>query len=255
MRKFLLAVFINGLAFTLYGGENSVHYAQLYLGANALYEAGQYDSAKLQYAQIINSGHESFTLYYNMGNASYKTGDIPTAIFYYEKALKLNPNDGDALFNLQLAESQIIDKIDVMDIPFANKMWEKFSGSLSLQVWSYLFLIMCFLNAIFFAIFLFSTWSFWRRTGFFISLFFTFTSLLTFFAAQSAYMRLIKDSHAIVFSPTLEVKAEPRQSSANLFVIHEGTKVRLLENTGDWKRIVLPDGNEGWVPEGDIMSY
>jgi tetratricopeptide (TPR) repeat protein len=230
-------------------------YEQLLKEGNALYESGEYDSARLSYSMIINAGYESFLLYYNMGNACYKSGAIASAILYYEKALKLYPSEADATFNLNLARTQIIDKIEEVEPAFIDRAWQNFSGALSVQSWVVLLLIFISLSTVLFAVFLFSEQSFWRRIGFFPALFFTFTSLLMFFAAHTTYGRLMNDSHAIVFSPTLEVKAEPRASSSNLFVIHEGTKVGLLESKEGWKRIALPDGNEGWVPEEDIVPF
>lgn len=243
------------LVFLGVSAQETDRYDNLLTEGNSFYEAGSYDSALLRYSQVVNAGHEGFELFYNAGNASYKAGQLASAIYYYEKALKLKPSDDDTRFNLSLAEAQIIDKITPIDEAFVMVLWQNIVDLVSLELWTIIFLIFCLISPVMFSIYLFADKTLLRRIGFFSALLFTFTAFLVFFAARSSYNKLMYDSHAIVFSPTLEVRAEPRAASSNLFVIHEGTKVKLLESGDGWKRIALPNGNEGWVPEDEILTY
>ncbi|MCB0480361.1 MAG: tetratricopeptide repeat protein [Flavobacteriales bacterium] len=222
---------------------------------NIAYEHEAYDSAATYYSQIVNSGYESAALLFNLGNAYYKSGELSAAIFYYEKASKLSPNDADIRFNLEMANSQIVDKIEKVPQPALTKVINWFRDFLSPNDWGILTVVAFMLAVMFFGIYLLSQTVILKKLTFFS---FLFLMGLSLFAASFGYVSMCAvsdEDEAIVFAASLSVKSEPRSSSSDLFVIHEGTKVALLEKTGDWCRVSLPDGNEGWVPLESIKTY
>lgn len=223
------------------------YYSNLMTKANNLYSQSIYDSAISVYSEIESSGLESFNLYYNKGNCAFKLNDLPTAILYYEKASKLKPNDKDLTHNLSLANAQIVDKIEPLPPFFISKWIIEFAEILHSNYWA-------ILNLLFFFIFCVSA-SFYYKTskislkvmGFYAALFSLVLSLTTIFFGIKKYNLETNNSNAIVFEPSLTVKSEPSENSTELFLLHEGTKISILDSTDNWHKISLPDGNIGWI--------
>lgn len=215
------------------------------------YADADYAGAYAAFTSIEALGLASPELYTNIADASYKRRDIASAILYYERALKLNPSDKDAKYNLDIARQMTQDRID--SVPeFFMKTWSRnICYSLSSNVWAVLFFVFLALCCAMLLVFFLSRRSVWRRTG--------------FFAAIAAFLLMIpciinacwqkndfeRRDAAIVFKPVCSAKSAP--SGANdLFVIHEGTKVKVLDTVGDWTNISLSDGREGWVLSSSI---
>lgn len=220
--------------------------------ANQLYLNGDYSSAREEYQKIINSGFESVELYYNLGNTFYKLGQIPSAILYYEKALILDPKDVDIRFNLDLANSLVVDKINPANEFFLRKWIRAFAGSLKADVWGIVSLIS-------FILLLSVIVSAYVDRGFrFRKLFLTGVAFLVVVFAVSILMGSIQHQQyahtdsAIVFSSSLTAKSSPDPAGTDLFVIHEGVKVKITDKVGSWIRIRLADGNEAWIPENSV---
>ncbi|MDD4644838.1 MAG: tetratricopeptide repeat protein [Bacteroidales bacterium] len=220
--------------------------------ANQLYLNGDYSSAREEYQKIINSGFESVELYYNLGNTFYKLGQIPSAILYYEKALILNPKDVDIKFNLELANQLVVDKINPVNEFFVKKWFRSFAGILKADVWGYLSLLSLglFLAAV---VYLYITRGFRYRKlivsgGAVMVIFFFFSILL----GSIQHKQTAHPDSAIVFASSLTAKSSPDQGGTDLFVVHEGLKVRITDQVGTWIRIRLADGNEAWIPENSV---
>ncbi|UTW62124.1 tetratricopeptide repeat protein [bacterium SCSIO 12741] len=247
---------IAGLQFTGWALEdNAARYDNLFQMANEAYEQGEYDTAVSLYSQVVNAGYSSARLYYNLGNAFFKSEQLAPAILYYEKAAKLAPADGDIRFNLEMANSQIYDKIESVPTPFLEQSWSFFRNLLSARGWGVLTLI-CFTGFLaLLAFYLITPGVSLKRISFFGFMVLLFLAIIGFVAGQSARNYILSKDQAIVFSPSLNVKAEPKNSSADLFVIHEGTKVSVLEQNISWSRVALPNGNEGWVPTDEIEPF
>lgn len=220
--------------------------------ANQLYLNGEYSAAREEYQKIVNSGYQSAELYYNLGNTFYKLGQIPSAILYYERALILNPKDMDIRFNLDLANRLVVDKINPVTEFFLKKWIRGFARIIQADSWGYISLIAFFI-LLTLVIIIYATRDFTLRklivpSGALLVLILVFSLLLGGIQhKQSAH----PDS-AIVFSSSLTAKSSPDTSGTDLFVVHEGVKVKITDKVGTWIRIRLADGNEAWIPENSV---
>jgi len=215
--------------------------------AEESYKDGNYPEAISRYKSIADSGFVSGELLYNIGNACYKNRDIPSAILYYERASRYLPHDEDIRFNLELARSNTQDKIDTLN-PFFLKVWIFWVRDLmSESAWGRLNIVFLFLTLGALLTFLLSGWPEVRKWS--ISVFFLsfFIFLLSLWMGILQKNNLQRTDEAIVFSPSVTVKSSPDDSGTNLFVLHEGTKVLILDQIGDWREIRLSDGNKGWI--------
>lgn len=220
--------------------------------ANAAYNSGNYDTAVVMYEKILASDSESVPVYYNLGNAYYKMHNYPMAIYYYEKALKLDPSDEDVQTNLAIANRAIVDKIEPVPQPFYVRIWRNVRAWLSGDQWAW-YSIGTF-ALLLFALFLFlrSRRLGLRKLGFFMSLVFVIVfALSVVFAAQLKKAAMTQD-HAIVMEPTVTVKSSPSEQSVDLFVLHEGSKVAILEGSNGWNKVRIANGSIGWI-EADKM--
>ncbi|MCC6384683.1 MAG: tetratricopeptide repeat protein [Bacteroidia bacterium] len=219
----------------------------LFDSANTLYQHQKYSEAVSLYNQMIQSGFVSAEIYFNLGNAYYKTADIPASILNYERALRLKPDDPDIEFNLKLANSLTIDKIEPIPQVFYKKWWKSFilkSSALKRALAASLLLWICFICV---AAWLFIPPARIRKIAFSLSLvslaFATGLFLLAY--AQQHYLNNSKEG--IIFQTNVYVKSSPDENSNNLFMLHGGAKVQLIDELNEWKRIRLPNGHEGWL--------
>ncbi len=221
---------------------------------NVLYTKGQYKEALSAYQQILRDGYQSAALYYNMGNACYKLDSIPSAILYYEKAHKLSPGDEDIIYNIRFANQKTTDKIDEIPDYFLARWWKAFILSFSISTLSTLSVILIVIASGIFMGYLFSDNIRIKKASFYTSLIILAIGLITVFMAgmQSSYFSGHKQ--AIVFSNSVNVKSGPADKLGTLFIIHDGTKVNVLENSNGWLRVRLGNGNEGWMKELDAKE-
>jgi tetratricopeptide (TPR) repeat protein len=215
--------------------------------ANTAYNGGDYDQAIDLYSQVVNEGYMAPELYYNLANAYYKGNQTAQAILYYERALKLKPDDEDIKYNLQMANLKIVDKMEVIPQLFFEDWGDDIRTFFSMDTWAWLGIIMLLLVFSFLTLFFVSNEAAYKKTGFFLALFFTVFFILSFVFAQKQYNAVHKAGEAIVIAPTVVIKGSPAESGTDLFVIHEGLKVSISENLGEWSQIKLPNGNQGWL--------
>ena len=248
MKKIFTLILLVFSLVNLYADEKG----ELWTKANDAYSMGQYETALNDYIEIEKNGYHSYRLYYNMGNAWYKTGNMGKAILYYEKALKLNPAGEDALNNLQIAKLQTLDKIDVLP-EFIVSTWIKdIRNLMSSNGWGYtavgLFAVVCILLLLF----KFAPTTGGRKLSFVLAcvvfMFFIFAVLFAF----SLRAKAKSEDNAVVMVPVSNVKSAPNSTGNNLFILHEGSKVEILEQAGKWCRIEISDGRQGWLEEKDI---
>ena len=251
--KHILTILSIVFCFTITAQENN-HYEQLFKEANELYQQNDIAGAQSTFESILATGINSSELYYNLANCYYKTGAIPNAILYYEKALKLTPNDPDIAFNLSLANQQTTDKIEPLPEIFYETWWNTLIRSASLHTWTILSILVCCLMAASLLLFLLSQSESLKRISFYSGIVTLLFFIVSFFAAFSLTKRMNESSTAIVFTASLNVKSAPAGNSTNLFVIHEGTKVNLLQTNGNWIEIALEDGNKGWIKKETIAE-
>jgi tetratricopeptide (TPR) repeat protein len=225
----------------------------LWEAGSAAYADGDWESAASAWGAIEAEGLESPELYYNIGNAYFKSSDYAHAILYYERALKLDPSYSDARFNLEFAMGSVQDRIDSVPEFFLRTWVRKLGYLFPSDTWAVLFLVLFGLALAGALLFLLGTGAARRRTGFFAGLAALVLALccLGFAASQkAAYNRA--DS-AIVTVPVSSVLSSPGSGAAkDLFVLHEGTKVRILDEVGGWWNIELSDGRQGWIQSSDL---
>lgn len=224
----------------------------IYNKANAAYQKGDYETAIIGYLKILDSGRESAEVFYNLGNAYYKSGEVAPAILYYERAARINSSDEDIRFNLRMANLKVIDKISPIPEFELKKWWNELILLFGANTWAALSLGLA--AGLFFclAMFRMSGTASGKRILFSLSVIFFISSATAFTLARSAKEKLTKEHFAILFSASAYVKSSPEDKSTDLFILHEGTKVRILDQIGGWKRIRIADGNEGWIAEKDI---
>ncbi|MBP5219000.1 MAG: BatD family protein [Bacteroidales bacterium] len=219
----------------------------------AAYSDGRYYEAAVLWQAVTLSGEESPVLYYNIGNAFFKQSNYPQAILYYERALKLDPSYSDARFNLEYANGFVQDKIEPVPEFILKSLARKLCYVLGSDAWAVLFLLFLAAALAMAVLFLLASTTGRRRAGFYTGIVFLLLSLasLGFSIWQKSDYRNAGD--AIVTAPVSAVKSSPGDGSAkDLFVIHEGTKVKVLDQVGDWKNISLADGRQGWMMSKDI---
>lgn len=224
---------------------------EMVLKGNNAYKAGMYNQAVFCYQEVLKKGLASSQLYYNLGNASFKSNDIPSAILYYEKAKKLRPNDENIDFNLKLANSKIVDKIEQVPQLFIKRWWTTLFNLLSLDALAMLSIASFTLFFVLLSIFLFAGPLKVRKIAFWIGVGFLVLSVSSFGIAQRKHHALVTQKEAIVFTPAVTVKSSPDENSVDLFVVHEGAKVTILDTIGTWQEIRIGNGSEGWIKAVD----
>jgi tetratricopeptide (TPR) repeat protein len=225
----------------------------LWNAANAAYADGRWMDAVADYELIASTGLESAPLYCNTGDAYFKDGNLPKAILYYERALKIDPSYDDAKYNLELLSNTIQDRI--VAVPeFVLKAWaRKLCYMMDSDALAVLFLVFLALTIGLALLFVLSPSVAGRRTGFFtgiVTLIIAIACLSFSLWQKKEYMTA---DDAIVMRPVTSVKSSPSSEvSKDLFILHEGTKVKIIDEVGRWKNIELADGRQGWLPAEDI---
>ncbi|MBT8310877.1 MAG: SH3 domain-containing protein [Flavobacteriaceae bacterium] len=220
--------------------------------ANGLYNQGKYQDAIDMYESILDNGVHSSELYFNLGNANYKLNKIAPSIYYYEKALQLNPRDKEIQNNLAFAQNMTIDAIEEVPEVGLSKFMKKAINILSFDGWAILAIIMMLLFVGLFILYYFSYTTQRKRLAFIFSNLSLLLMLISLAFAFQKYGMVQKDRPAIVFSQETEVRSEPNLRSSEAFKLHEGTKVQVLDTVNNWRKIKLTDGKTGWVASSDI---
>jgi tetratricopeptide (TPR) repeat protein len=249
MRKFLL---LSACLFSILT-SSALSTTSVFEEAGNAYIKGDYKTAVLLYEQILSEQQvTNAELHFNLGNAYFKLTDYPNAILNYERSLKLIPDDADVRFNLALANLRIEDKIEQVPDMFYKRWFVSLRGMAGADTWGILFLISLALCSAGFFLYVLSNSIVIRKTGFFGGICLLLLSITFLGLGISMYSKQTSHTEAIVFSGSVSVKSSPVESGTGLFVIHAGTKVQLTDELGDWVKIHLADGNEGWLPLADL---
>ena len=217
------------------------------------YEAGLWADAASSFEEITAAGIESADVYYNAANAYFKAGEYPKAILNYERALKIDPSHKDARFNLEFASSQVQDRIDSVPEFFLRSWMRSLCYTMGSDSWAALSLVLLALTLALALLFILGSTAGKRRLGFFCGI----VSLLLFVLCLSMALWQKNDfekaDDAIVMVPVSSVKSSPSSEGAkDLFVLHEGTKVTVIDEVGSWRNIQLSDGRQGWMKSSDM---
>ncbi len=249
MKKSII-IFI--LLFGTLSSFGNIKHDSLLVKANLQYNEGLYNEAIQSYLQIVESDIESAQLYYNLGNTYFKIDDLTSAILYYEKAKKINPNDEDIIYNLGVANSRIVDKIESVPKIIFKRWWNQFYNMFSANNWAKVAIGLFIITLFFIAIYLLARTRFIKKTFFILGLIFLLLSISSYFVSYQKYYYTKTHKEAILFTPTITVKSSPNRNSVDLFVIHEGTKVYVLDRVGKWIEIRIANGSIGWLPASEV---
>ena len=221
---------------------------------NVLYQKGQYEQAIQAYESVLDSHQQSAELYFNLGNSYFKLHKVAPSIYYYEKALVLHPEDAEVANNLKFAQKLTIDEVkEVQKVGFA-KLLRDFTAIFHYNTWAWIAVVLSMVFLLFFIGYYFSLTASSKRI-FFFGMFVWLVSLLISLAAGIFEKNhFVNERPAIVFAEVVEVKSEPQKASPATFILHEGTKVFVEETLGNWKKIQLTDGTEGWIQNEAIRE-
>ena len=198
------------------------------------------------------TGFETLGANYNAGNAWFKDGHYARAILCYERALKADPSDSDARFNLDYAENFIQDKIDKVPEFFLKSFFRKLCYSISGNAWAWLSLLMLALTLSMLLLFLLSPRESARRAGFFSGIAAALLLALCIWMASWQRNVALSEDRAVVMKPVSTVRSAPsREGAKDLFILHEGTRVKIIDTLGEWYNVMLDDGRQGWIAAKD----
>ena len=220
---------------------------ELMKNANKFYQEGQFEQAVQTYQKILGQGFESGTVYYNLGNAYFRSGKLGYAIYSYEKGLKLEPNDEDLSYNLRISQARTFDKITELPKLFIIAWWEGLVTALSVSAWSFIVILIFWILLISIAVYYFSRNSRFQRISFLsssISLAILIIVVVLLFARVN---REAATNYGILLQQTYSVKVSPDVKGSDTFVIHEGIKFSIEDHVNDWVKIRLVDGKIGWI--------
>lgn len=224
-------------------------FAQTKAEADELYKKEKYAEAAAAYEKLLQSKEGvSAALYYNLGNSYYKQDNIPQAILNYERALLLEPGDGDIRANLALARGKTVDKVTPPSEMFFVTWWHDLCNSMSSYAWSILAIVSFVLLLIGLLVYMFATQLVLRKIGVYGAMALFFVVVVSNFAAYYQNEAFSNRNSAIVIAPAVSVKSSPNDSSTDLFLIHEGSKVEILDSTmKQWREVKFEEGKQGWV--------
>jgi tetratricopeptide (TPR) repeat protein len=243
------------LLFSLFAGSafsQASNKDKFYQGVT-YFTAGTYKEALQVWTDIYNTGYRSANLDYNIGNAYFKLNNIPSAILFYERAYLLNPTDENINYNLQIARTLIVDRFQEIPEIFFIKWYNIVSLIMSTNSWAKISITAFILFLLSLSLYIYSSRYRHKVIGFWLGISFFVISLFTLtFAIRNK--SLVYDSHkAIISSQMVSGKSSPDKSGNDLFILHEGTKVTIEDEIGEWTEIRLSDGNKGWIPVNSIM--
>jgi tetratricopeptide (TPR) repeat protein len=224
----------------------------LFSEGNKAYTAGDFEKSVNNYNAVAAKGFESDELYLNLGNAYYKMRNYPKAILCYERALLIDPGNEKVQHNLAKAQMFTVDKINQIPEFLITGWLNHFIMIFRTNTWALISMITFVLSIIGFLGYFLSMSMLLKRSGYYSGTFFLVIALLSFYLSYKSKNIIISGNGAIVISPTITVKGEPNSSSSDLFIIHEGTKVYIMDVIDDWNEVKLADGKTGWLRKKDI---
>ncbi|WP_374163478.1 tetratricopeptide repeat protein [Arcticibacter sp. MXS-1] len=222
--------------------------------ANELYAKGKYQEAISAYQKLTSAGYRSAPLYFNLGNAFYRTGNISSAILYYEKAHKLDPSDEDIKMNIAIANLKTIDKVEAAPDFFLFRWWRGLILLFSLNTLAWLAVLFLLPGSLCFAAYLFAQTVRGKKLAFFSGLGLSLVSVVFLFLANRQAAYFSNNRQAIIMRSSTPVKSGPSSTYPTTFVIHPGTKVTLVSEKPGWLRVKLANDSTGWVRAQDLET-
>jgi tetratricopeptide (TPR) repeat protein len=249
-RIYIVSVVLLGYCFQLTGNQDGID--SLFSNANNLYKQKDFFEAIESYQSVISQGYKSPELFFNLGNAYFKTGNYPMAILNYERAKLLDPSDDDIELNLAKSQTYIVDKINSIPELFIISWINGLLGLLSSNSWAVLSVILFIIALVVFLFYFLIKAVQIKKISFFAGIIFMLFTVLSFLAAKRTKSLIENSRSAIVLEQIVRVKSSPDTESSDMFVIHEGTKVMVIREVDDWSEIKLADGKQGWMETEDF---
>ena len=244
----IILLFVSGIAFSVNNNQSQMDSAKNY------YSKGQFGKAAKIYESVLKQGVEAPELYFNLGNAYYKSKQYTLAILNFERAKLLSPNDEDIDFNLQLSQRFVVDKFEEIPVVFYVKWYKNFVELYSSDSWA-IFSIVSFISFLGLALLFLFTYNITiKKLSFAVGILMLLVAIFTFSFSSTQKIKLDNRDYAIVFSPSVTVKSSPDLKGTDIFVLHEGTKIKVIDNLGDWIEIKIANGNVGWLLRSDIVK-
>jgi tetratricopeptide (TPR) repeat protein len=215
--------------------------------ANEAYQSNQFEDAIALYNQVVDLHYESAVLYYNLGNAYFKSGDNARAMLWFERANILNPNNEDIIHNIHFIQQKLIDRIDHLPEFFIVKMWNQCSAFFTGNQWAILSIVASGIFALCLLLILIIRIQWVRTTAILIALFALLFTIGSIIFAKKESTRHINNPKGIIMSHVVHVKSTPNEKGSDLFVIHLGLKVGITDQLNEWVEIRLPNGEKGWI--------
>jgi tetratricopeptide (TPR) repeat protein len=247
MKRFLFLTIFFIFSFSMHSNslkDSAIVYLQQ---ANEAYQFTHFEDAIELYTQVVELQYESAALYYNLGNAYFKTGDNARALLWLERANRLDPNNEDIIHNINFVQQKLIDKIELMPEFFIVKLWNQCSGFFTGNQWA-MFSIIASAILVLCLLFVLLIRVQWVRSSFIfvaiLALLFTICSIIF---AKKESERHINYPKGIIMSHVVHVKSTPNEKGSDLFVIHLGLKVGITDQLNEWVEIRLPNGEKGWI--------
>lgn len=255
MKRYIAVIFLGWFAFAgSISRANTDDVLSAFEEANQAYINGEYSYAAELYENILSSGVESAELFYNLGNAYFKMNQLASAILNYERASLLKPFDEQIEHNLQIARARTVDRVEQLPVIFYQRWWNKLVLIQSVDGWARTGIFSLLASLMVLIWFFFSRTPAQKKISFLLTVIFILFTSLGFYLANRQYKDFFLSRDAIVFSSRVAVKSGPGELSPDLFVIHEGTKVRITEELGDWLEIKLENGHVGWLKQSHVRA-
>ena len=248
MKSFKLSIII----LILTSGQLFANSDSLCMRAIQLYEDEAYESALESYREIIESGYASPGLYYNMGNAAFRSNSIGLAVLYYEKTLKMDPTHRDAAHNLEYISRYKVDAFEEVPVLFLRTWINTAVHALPERTWSIMALSGFMLTLVFLLLYIFTHGLALKKTGFFLTMIGVLFTIFTLSSALTTHHAIVQPDTGIILAPSVVVKSTPSETGTELFILHEGSKVRVNEEVSGWHNIRIIDGREGWIRTDDF---
>ncbi len=250
MKKIIFLFFL--LHITALAISNPNQALTLYKQGNLQYQKMDYNGAIKTYENILSKGLSSSQVYFNLGNSYFKSGNVPKAILNYERAIKINPDDEDIKFNLKIASLKIIDRIDNVPEVFYKRWYNHIVEIMPSNSWSATFIISLWIMFIAAAIYMVGKTTKLKKLSFIFTTLFFLISIFTYTTAASSKKMYHDDQQGVIMTSSVYVKSSPDEKGNDLFILHEGTKVDIIENFENWNKIKIANGSIGWIKLNDL---
>lgn len=222
--------------------------------ATIAYNEGKYEEAIALYEKILSEEYHSAAVYFNLANCYYKLDEIAPSIYNYEKALLLSPGDKEIKENLTFAQNMRLDAIQPLPKTALGNLYSNISSIMHFDKWAITGVVFVMLFVLLCAAYMLLYESKSKRISFIGAGIFLLLALLSILMAYLGFENEKNDHPAIVFKSEVAVTAEPNARSDKAFLLHEGTKVWIIEGLEDWSKIMIEDGQTGWIPSSAIKA-